>query len=114
MTRAPTLAISDVVTVEGDSGPGTVTFTVRLSAPAAADVDVTYATESDTARAGEDYTSRSGSLRLAVGQLSTSITVRVTGDSLVERNEDFLVRLDRAAGAVITRAAGRGTIRNDD
>ena len=73
-----------------------------------------YATADGTAKAGSDYTSASGSLTFAPGELTKTISVAVIGDTTVESNEKFVVKLGTAVGATILTGTGTGTIVNDD
>lgn len=111
---APRLAVSDVALAEGHSGSGGAAFTIRLSAPAANDVTVTYTTADGTASAGSDYTARTGTVTFAAGQVSTTIVVSNAGDTAVESNETFLLRLANPVGAALSDSSGLATLRNDD
>jgi hypothetical protein len=111
---APSLSINDVTLAEGNTGTRLATFTVMLSAASSQTVAVAYATANGTATAGSDYVAQSGTLTFAVGQTSRTIGVVVNGDKTREPNETFTVRLSGASGATIARAAGLGTIGNDD
>src|SRR5262249_35839213 len=51
----PTVSVSDVSVVEGNSGFTSAIFNVRLSAPSAQNVRVSFATSNGTATAGSDY-----------------------------------------------------------
>ncbi|MEF9977934.1 MAG: Calx-beta domain-containing protein [Thermomonas sp.] len=112
----PGLSINDVTLTEGNAGTTTFTFTVSLSAPApAAGVTVNYATSSDSATSGVDFTATSGTATIASGGTSTTISVLVNGDTDLEINETFLVTLSNpSANATISDASGTGTITNDD
>jgi len=61
-----------------------------------------------------DYTSASGTLIIAPGATSGSVTVAVRGDTAVEPNETFFVNLSSASNATIGDGQGIGTIVNDD
>jgi len=111
---APGVTIGNVMLNEGQSGTTTARFTVTLSAAASSPVSVVYATANGTATAGSDYTAKSGTLSFAVGETAKTIDVLVTGDTQVEADETFLVRLTSAAGATITTSQATGTIANDD
>ena len=63
----PTLSISDVSVVEGNSGTTTARFVVSLSAASTSTVTVGYATANGTATAGSDYVAKSGTLTLPGG-----------------------------------------------
>ena len=111
----PTLAINDVSQLEGNSGSSIFTFTVSLSSPApAGGIGVNYATSSDSATSGVDFTAASGALTIPQGANSATIPVSVFGDTLLEINETFLVTLSSPAGASIGDGVGLGTIVNDD
>ncbi len=110
----PTLSIADASITEGNSGTKLMNLTVTLSRPAAGAVTVAYATADDTARAGSDYTAKSGTLSFAAGETSKTIQIVVQGDTLVEGNEAFAVRLTSPTGATIADGAAVATITNDD
>jgi hypothetical protein len=113
-TWVPPLAISDVTTVEGNTGMTAFVFTVRLSAPGNQAVTVNYATADGSATAGSDYQSTSGTLTIPAGQTSGTITVLVNGDRLAEANETFTVNLSAPANATIADGTGVGTIVDDE
>jgi len=57
----------------------------------------------------------SGNVSLAAGETSKTVTVWALGETVMERDESFLVTLsDASAGAVIDASTAVGTIRNDD
>ena len=107
----PTLSIDDVTVDEGD---GSAEFKVTLSVSSARDVTVRYATSNGTARAGQDYTATSGTLTIAAGDTSGTISVRVFDDDVVEEDETFTVSLSSPTNATIADGKATGTIRNDD
>jgi uncharacterized protein (TIGR03437 family) len=119
----PNLTINDVTVVEGNSGTTIATFTVRLSAPAAA-TDITFdiATADGSAQdnnpaANEDndYVARALTNQIIpAGQQSYTFSVNINGDSHVEANETFFVNLTNVAGATLTDGQGLATIENDD
>src|SRR5439155_693167 len=113
------LSINDVTVAEGNSGTTQAMFTVTLDAAVDTPVTVDYATADGTAQAGSDYTTTAGTLTFAAGAAATqTVSVVVTGDTLVELNETFLVNLSyiQAGGREVTiaDAQGQGTIVNDD
>ena len=110
----PTLRISSKQANEGNTGTALRQFMVTLSAASMQTVSVQYATADGTAKAGSDYTSASGSLTFAPGELTKTISVAVIGDTTVESNEKFVVKLGTALGATILTGTGTGTIVNDD
>jgi endo-1,4-beta-D-glucanase Y len=112
--RLPALSIANASVVEGSSGTANMAFTVTLSKASTTSVSVGYATSSGTATAGSDYSAGSGTITFAPGEKAKSVTVGVVGDTTVEADETFTVKLSAPSGATISRATATGTIRNDD
>jgi len=109
------LSISDAVIVEGNAGTSNAVFTVSLSRPSQDTVTVVYSTEDITATLADgDYQQAVGTLTFAPGTTSRLVTVLVNGDTNVEANETFRVRLSEATGVPIFNSLGTGTIVNDD
>jgi hypothetical protein len=113
-TNLPKITINDASVTEGNSGTKTMTFTVKLSKPWSVNVKVNYATQAQTATAGSDYLSKSGTLTFTPGQTSKTVTITINGDTTVEPDETFLVKLSSPVNGVIIDGTGVGTIRNDD
>ncbi len=111
----PSLSINDVSLEEGDEGNTAFEFTVTLSEVSNEDVTVNFATADGTAVAGEDYTAITDeTVTIAAGQTTAPITVQVTGDTVEEPDETFIVNLTNATNATIADREGTGTILNDD
>ena len=113
------LSVDDVRLEEGDNGEQNAEFTVSLldtlGQPATEEITVNYATSDGSARAGEDYTSTSGTLTFNIGDTTQTISVPVRGDELIEGNESFAVNLSGTTGnALILNDTAIGTIVNDD
>jgi chitinase len=118
----PTLAISDVTAREPLSdperpiaGPSQVParFIVKLTRPHSGPVSVAYRTVDGAAKAGSDYTARSGVVTIAAGATSVPIDVMVRADRAVEPNESFFVELTgvtNVIGIPIADGRGAGTI----
>jgi uncharacterized delta-60 repeat protein/CSLREA domain-containing protein len=111
---APTLSINDITVTEGDSGTVNAVFTVTLSAASGQTVTVDFATADGTALQPGDYTSNSGTLTFAPGEITKTVTVAVKGDVLDEVNETYFINLTNAANATISDALGLGTVTDDD
>ncbi len=109
------VSVGDARIDEG-SGDGTrhVVVPVTLSAPADGPVVVNYVTQNGSALAGQDYVAQRGSVVFAPGTSSQEIRIEITGDSRVEADEAFSLRLFAATGAAIGDARGTVTIVNDD
>ncbi len=111
---AATISIDDV---SQDEDAGTMTFTVTLSQEVDADVSIEYATTTNTA-SSSDFTDASGMATITAGTTSTTITIDITADNIVELDEQFFVNLTdvMASGRDVTfsDSQGVGTIQNDD
>ena len=111
---SPAISIDDVALTEDQGGATALVFTVSLSKPSSRRVSVNFATENGSAVAGEDYAHTSGTLSFAPGQKARTVTVLVNGDTTVEGDETFSVKLRNARNAFIADDRGVGTIVNDD
>ena len=80
------LAVLDVTVTEG----GDAVYTVTLTGNVQGAFSINYATANNTALAGSDYTTQSGSLNFAgtTGE-STTITVPTTSDAIAEPTETY-------------------------
>ena len=108
------VSIDNVTVIEGDGGAAEVVFTATLNTPVAKPVLLYYATVDGTASAGFDYVPASGPLWFPVGMSNQTVRVQVLGDTLLESNETFQVKITRAAGAFYASATGTCTITDDD
>ena len=84
------LAINDVMLTEGNAGTATAIFTVTLLQPNALATTVNFATSNSSATAPGDYQSSSGTLTFNPGEITKTVNVLVSGDTLQENNEVFL------------------------
>jgi hypothetical protein len=107
----PQLAVSDATILEGNGGAANATFTVTLSAAAAVNVAVNYATVSGTATVGSDFTAKSGTLTFLPGQTSKTASVPAAMGTTTGRDKDFFLALATATNAVIADGVGLGTVR---
>lgn len=110
----PVVSIGNVEVTEGNSGTKNAAFTVSLSKASATPVTADFATVNGTATAGTDYTAKSGTVSFAPNQTSATINVIVAGDTVVESDEAFTVKLSAPSGATLGTSTATGTIRNDD
>ncbi|HEY2157205.1 MAG TPA: cellulose binding domain-containing protein [Isosphaeraceae bacterium] len=108
--NVPSVSINNVTVAEPTSGSTPVSFTVSLSAAATSPITVNYSTADGSARAGADYTATSGTLTLAAGQTSKSVTVQVVTDKSLTTNETFQFDLANPVGATLAQAVGTATI----
>lgn len=112
--QTPCLSVNDLTITEGNSGTADANFTVTLSTASAQDVYVNYTLEGGTAVVGTDFQNVSGRLKIPAGQTSATISVPVNGDVLDEVDENFVLRLASPSNAVLQKAAGIGTIIDND
>jgi hypothetical protein len=110
----PSVTINDVTVVEGNTGTGTAVFVVTLSAASGSAVEVDYATVGGSATSGQDFLPVQGTLIIAAGSTSGTITVAVVGDTLREPTESYSVRLNAVRNATLVDASGVGKITDND
>jgi chitinase len=107
----PVIAIADASVKEPPPGRAALmNFTVSLSAVSGRTVSVRYATVDASARAGSDYTAKSGVLTLPAGTLSKLVPVVVRNNAARKGSDAFLVSLQSPVGAVFGRSLAQGTI----
>ncbi len=108
----PTSAVKD----EGNSGTTPFTFTVTRSGDRSGSTTVNYAVSKHASQCGLIRGSLpTGTVTFGPNDASQVITINVSGDTLVENDEDFTVTLSNpSAPATITTAVATGTIQNDD
>ena len=86
----PTVNVSGVSIIEGDTGSNTATHSFFLSNPSYLPVTINYASADGTATAGTDYIALSGSVVVPPEQQqSGSFSVQSVGDTINEPTESF-------------------------
>ena len=110
----PAVSINDVILAEGDSGTTDAVFTLSLSVLSSQTVTVDYATDDESATTPADYASASGTVTFDPGETTTTIAVAVSGDTLNEIDETFILNLRASTNASVSDAQAQGTILNDD
>ena len=116
LDNEPRISINSVTKKEGNGGTIQFIFTVTLSVAYDQAVTVNYATADGTARAGSDYTAKNGTLTLAAGVRTMTITIVVLPDKLKETDETFFVNLSGASSNAFLPPGtqGIGIIQDDD
>ena len=106
----------DVADARVTEGPGaTLDFSVTLSRADDAEITVDFETADGTAKAGEDYTARSGTLTFAAGVTERTVAVPVLDDAVDEGSETMTLVLSApTGGARIRDGEAVGTIENSD
>jgi Ca2+-binding RTX toxin-like protein len=110
----PKISVANITQPEGNSGNTNYGFNLTLSNPSVETITVKYATADDTATAGSDYTTATGTVTFAPGETTKAVNVAVTGDTLFEADESFKLNLSDVVNATITTTSATGTIINDD
>ncbi len=105
------ISIDDVSEVEGND----LVFTVSLNRKASAPLSVDYMASNSTALAGTHYSATSGTLVIAPGDTSGTITVSSLDVLTVCQNDvAFNLELSNPTYGVIKNTFGIGTIQDDD
>ena len=114
----PIVSIADVGASEADDA---VVFTVQLHEPGLDPARLRYTTLVRTsegeaaARPGDDYIETTGTLNIAAGETTATISVPIIGDSIDEElDETFLLELSEPEGLAFSKSTAVGTITDDD
>ncbi|HKQ58604.1 MAG TPA: FG-GAP-like repeat-containing protein, partial [Candidatus Eisenbacteria bacterium] len=101
---------------EGSSGTTALVFTVTLSGPPGGLATVAYQTVDGTAKGvvDLDFVPTAGTLQFLPNQTTGTIAVDVRGDTKLEGNEWFLVRLSNPVGIIVADSEAVGRITNDE
>ena len=108
----PKVSVADARVRE--AAGATLDFAVTLSAAAPGPVTVDYRTLDASAKAGEDYEARSGTLAFAAGETEKTLRVTVLDDAHDEGDERMVVVLDPGAGVARGDRLAVGIIENSD
>ena len=95
---APTVSISGTASLS--EAVGSQSFSVSLNAPATTIYTIDYNTSDNTATSPDDYSSNSGTLSFAIGEITKTITVNIVDDDTQEGTEIFFVQLLNPTGGV--------------
>ena len=106
------LSVADARAREGEDP--TLDFAVTLDRASSATVTVDYATLDASAKAGEDYEARSGTLSFAPGETAKTVAVPVLDDAHDEGTEILVFRLENVRGALLADRLAVGWIENTD
>jgi len=113
--QGPPLTVTGTSRNEGDSAQTPFTFTVVRSGPLTAfGATLNYATVGSTAVDPSDFTPLSGVINFEPNETTKRFTVLGSGDTQVEPDETFRLRVTLNTNGVITQAEGVSTIVNDD
>ena len=107
----PTVSVESI-TVSESASNATVEFQLSFLSPL--NVSVDYSTADGSASAGTDYTARNGTLLIAAGQISNSITIPILNNTVFDENKTFIVNLSNPTNASLSSTSAQVTIANDD
>uniref|UniRef100_UPI00286B7EAC Calx-beta domain-containing protein n=1 Tax=Chamaesiphon sp. OTE_8_metabat_110 TaxID=2964696 RepID=UPI00286B7EAC len=109
-----TISVSDAaITVSEGAPTATITLIRNGNISGAASID--YATSNGTATSGADYTSVSGTVNFAPGQVTQQIAIPLLNDSNIEIDETLTISLSNANGASLgTQIASTITVLDND
>jgi hypothetical protein len=111
LASQPQLTLADATVTEG---AGTAAVMVKLSKASTDTVTVKYTTVDGTAKAGADYTAKTGTLTFAPGETSKQILVPVIDNNTVDGARAVSVVLSDSTFAAITDNTGTVTISDND
>lgn len=113
-TTLPTLSLGDISVDESNSGLREISIPYSLSATSTDAIAVHAMTMDGTATAGEDYVAKETHLMLPAGSTSGRMSVEIVGDTKVESDETFMIKLMNPDGVSLARETAIVTILNDD
>ncbi len=98
-----------------NEGDGALTVTVARADGSDGKASVKFALSPGTAKAGKDYTPRTGTLNWADGDGDPkTFQIPIRNDNVPEPDKTFTVRLSKATGAALGDAVATVTIHDDD
>ncbi|MDD1413538.1 putative Ig domain-containing protein [Dolichospermum sp. ST_con] len=109
LANAPKISINNPATVIEGMDANSV-FTVNLSASSPYPVTVNYTTTNQTAIAGSDYKTVTGTLTFAANQTTKTISVPLLNDNLNEPDETFILTLSNPINATLSNSQAVTTI----
>ncbi len=100
----------------GGEGSGSIHVSVTRTGGREGAATVNYATGNGTATAGSDFTSTSGTLTFAAGELTKTFAIPIIDDGAAESDETIQITLSNAGGNTTlgTLSSGTVTIVNGD
>ncbi len=114
VAASPLLSVENLIIGEGQ---GYADFVVRLDAPSAETVSVSYSTAPGTAEDGGtsgDYWGQTGTLSFAPGEMVKTVRVSLYDDVAAETVEGFRLVLGNPANAGLGQPSGLATVIDND
>jgi hypothetical protein len=97
----PGLVAFQVSAARVDEDAATPALTVTRQGANAGTATVAYATADGSAKAGQDYAAKTGTVTFGPGETTKQITIAISADTANEADEAFTVTLSNAAGAAL-------------
>jgi uncharacterized repeat protein (TIGR01451 family) len=113
LVDAPTIEVSIGDADAGESS-GAVELTVSLSAPAATDLNVGFATADGSARADQDYQAAAGTVTVSAGETAATLSVTLLDDLFFEGEETFTVILADPSSGELANSEAVVTLADDE
>ena len=105
---AAEVSIGDVTVTEDTDASAVLTVTLSLVSDRTVTVD--FGTAPSSALAGSDFTTSSGTVTIAAGLTSATLSVPILGDAIDEQQETFSVTLSSPSDSTIASGGGTGTV----
>jgi parallel beta-helix repeat protein len=111
----PKISVEQSEATEGNSGKQSLEFTLTLDEAPSSSVTVNYETEDGTATSSDnDYEASSGTVTFSAGETSQTISIAIIGDTKIEEDETFTLKLSDPTNSTLDVSEITGTIKNDD
>jgi hypothetical protein len=107
----PFVNVSDVSVTEPVNGTVQAVFHVTSSG-SDHPLSLSFFTFDGTAKAGSDYTAKTGSLNFAVGETDKTVSVTVLSDAALEGSESFFLHVTGGQDFIADRLDGEATVTN--
>jgi hypothetical protein len=105
---------TDFYVVEGNSSQRNLNFTFTLDAPAVAGASFDYYTEDVDTNESNDYVPVSTTYNIPEGDRNVTVSIKVNGDTDIEYNEIFNLRITNEQHLRVYGHTAKGHIINDD
>ncbi|TAK66454.1 MAG: hypothetical protein EPO24_01475, partial [Bacteroidetes bacterium] len=113
--KQPSLSVKDVSLTEGNSGVAFANFSIDLLPASEDTITVEFFTVDDGATVADgDYSDTTGALTFMPGEDHKIVSVAINGDTQLEADETFSLRVWNVTNAVIEDSSGNCLIMNDD
>ena len=110
----PLVSVTSTPLLEGNAGTKQLVFNVALSARSGRMVSFGYSTGNGSAVAPGDYVTKSGTISMPSGVVSTNIVVSVNGDTVAELDEVFFLNLITPVAVAFESNLVTAVIQDDD